>query len=79
MAIQGLEEIQFKREQAKAEIKSYDIRAIIVAILFVAACVVFAFVFSHRRSLTDSDYSIDYNAWGTYGDFIGGLFGTAIA
>ena len=79
MAIQGLEEIQLKREQAKAEIKSYDIRAIIVASLFVIACVIFAFVFSHDRSFLDSNYPIDYNAWGTYGDFIGGLFGSAIA
>ncbi len=79
MAIQGLEEIQQKKEQAKVEIKNYNKRAYLVFSLFLLACVVFVFVFGHTRNLFDTDYSIDYNAWGTYGDFIGGLFGTAIA
>ena len=79
MAIQGLEEIQVKQEKAKAEIKSYDKRAVVVALIFCLACLIFVFVFGHKRSLLDSDSPIDYNAWGTYGDFIGGLFGTAIA
>lgn len=79
MEIPRLEEIQIKKDQAEAEIKRYDIRAIIVAGLIVIACIVFAFVFGHTRSFTATDYPIDYNAWGTYGDFIGGLFGTVIA
>ena len=79
MAIQGLEEIEIQREQAKAEIESYDNRAVLVVILFFGACIIFAFVFGHRRSFTDTEFPIDYNAWGTFGDFIGGLLGTAIA
>ena len=79
MAIQGLVETTPKQEQAKKEIRAYDLKVIILAVIFAIACVFLALVFAHKRAFIDTNYPIDYNAWGTYGDFVGGVLGTAIA
>jgi hypothetical protein len=65
---------KWKLELSKIQILWSSI-IIVLCILFMSGLVAFLW----KRELFDFDYPIDSSAWGTFGDYIGGVLGTIVA